>query len=578
MALISASPLPASVGEEIHAARPRAIWWNMNNSESRGTDVRRDRDRFVAFAFSAADAFVELDDQRRICYAAGAIKSLTGFDSDSLVGKNFHELIVPDDRAMMAAGYDMAVKQGRCGPLRLRLEAASGAPMRLEVRGTYLPINGGGLFLSLNRGVANQTAAASLTDKEGFADAAHEAVKAARRGDRPAVMTMLELDGLDKLLARLNDGDAADLMNDIAANIQARAIAGETAGRFSNDKFGVVHDRDVDIPELENAIGARALEADPEGAGISVQAASVDLGGAELSDFDDAKALLYTINKFSEKRSKFTIKDLQQGYGEMLSETRAKIVAFKNTVKTGDFDVFYQPVVDLNSRDVHHFEALVRLGGGGLEDSPFRFITFAEDAGVIGDFDLAMCARVMRFLEGIRKQERELSIAVNLSGRSLESPAFLGKLIQLLEHFSPPRSWLQFEITESSTIHDLEATNKFLKSLRELGHAVCLDDFGSGSAAFQYLNALDVDCVKIDGIYVQEAQTSAKGKAFIRSIANLCRDLGIDTVGEMVETEASADFLREVGVRFGQGYLFGKPTKDISGWRHSDRRRAVSAQ
>ncbi|MBT6913024.1 MAG: EAL domain-containing protein, partial [Rhodospirillaceae bacterium] len=107
---------------------------------------------------------------------------------------------------------------------------------------------------------------------------------------------------------------------------------------------------------------------------------------------------------------------------------------------------------------------------------------------------------------------------------------------------------------------------------------VCLDDFGSGSSAFQYLNALDVDCVKIDGIYVQEAQASAKGKAFIRSIATLCKDLGIDTVGEMVETDASADFLREVGVRYGQGYLFGKPTKDISGWRPSERVQTVSAQ
>ncbi|MBT3536084.1 MAG: EAL domain-containing protein [Rhodospirillaceae bacterium] len=550
----------------------------MSNNEIQSTEVRRDRDRFVAFAFSAADAFVELDDEQKIRYATGAIKTLINMDGGDLVGQNFLDLIVPDDRAMMAAGCEMAVKQGRCGPLRLRLLSGTGDPLRLELRGTYLPINGGGLFLSLNRGVANQGAVTDLMDKEGFADAAHEAIKAARRGDRPAVMTMLDLRGLDDLMARMDESDAADLMTDINANIQARAIAGETAGRFDNDKFGVVHDPDVDIPALEDAIGARALEADPEGEGIKVHSASIALDGDELSDFDDAKALLYTINKFSEERSKFTIKDLQQGYKLMLNETRAKIVTFKNVVASGEFDVYYQPVVELETRDVHHYEALVRLHSGGPEDSPFRFITFAEDAGVIAEFDLAMCARVMRFLESIKKQERELSVAVNLSGRSLESPAFLQKLIQLLGHFTPPRSWLQFEITESSTIHDLEATNAFLKSLRELGHAVCLDDFGSGSSAFQYLNALDVDCVKIDGIYVQEAQASAKGKAFIRSIATLCKDLGIDTVGEMVETDASADFLREVGVRYGQGYLFGKPTKDISGWRPSERVQTVSAQ
>ncbi|MDP6690368.1 MAG: EAL domain-containing protein, partial [Alphaproteobacteria bacterium] len=185
-----------------------------------------------------------------------------------------------------------------------------------------------------------------------------------------------------------------------------------------------------------------------------------------------------------------------------------------------------------------------------------------------------MCARVMRFLETVKKQDRELSVAVNVSGRSLENPAFLEKLIQLLGHFSPPRRWLQFEVTESSTIHDLETTGKFLNSLRKLGHMVCLDDFGSGSAAFQYLRALEVDCVKIDGIYVKEAQDSARGRAFLRTIATLCKDLEIDTVGEMVELEASADFLIDIGVRYGQGYLFGRPVKDISGWRPSERKQA----
>ncbi|MDP6876847.1 MAG: EAL domain-containing protein, partial [Alphaproteobacteria bacterium] len=515
----------------------------MSSSDKSGEsgEVRRDRDRFVAFAFSAADAFVELDSEQKIRYVTGAVNALTGKEGSGLNGKKFLDLIVPEERAMVSAGFDIAVKQGRCGPMHLRLLQDEGEPLFLELRGTYLPINGGGLFLSLNRGNAAIANNVELIDKEKFAEIAHEAIGSASSGERPAVLTMLDLEGLTALISRMDEDGAARLMSDINGYIQAQAIDGGTAAHIGNDMFGVVHDPGTDIVNLEEMITVRAKATDPDGTGVTVNTASVDLGGEELSDFDDAKALLYTINKFSEKRSKFTVKDLQQGYQTMLEEVRGKIVSFKKTVSAGEFEVYFQPIVELTSRDVDHYEALLRLPGAGAEDSPYPFISFAEDAGVIADFDLAMCARVMRFLESVNKQGRELSVAINVSGRSLETPAFLEKLIQLLGHFSPPRSWLQFEVTESSTIHDLETTGKFLNSLRKLGHAVCLDDFGSGSAAFQYLRALDVDCVKIDGVYVQEAQDSARGKAFLRTIATLCKDLEIDTVGEMVELEASAD-------------------------------------
>ena len=393
----------------------------MSKAETVGDDIRKDRDRFVAFAFSAADVFVELNGEQKVRYATGAIKSLTGMNEKTLVGRNFLDLILLEDRPMMMAGCDLAVKQGRCGPLRLRLKHKSGKPMRLELRGTYLPINGGGLYLSLNRGLANHAGGTKLLDQKGFADAAQVAIKAAGESDSPAVMTMLDLDGLNTVIGRMGESDVSALMADINAYIQARAIGGETAGHFGNDTYGVVHDPDMDIPELGQTIIDRVLLADPDGEGINVNTTSINLGDESLSDFDDAKALLYTINKFSEERGKFTIKDLQQGYKSMLAETRNKILSFKNTVATGAFQVHYQPVVELSSRNVDHYEALVRLEGGGAEDSPFEFLSFAENAGVIMDFDLAMCGRVMQLLEKIKEQKRELRIAVNISGRSLRA-------------------------------------------------------------------------------------------------------------------------------------------------------------
>ena len=255
----------------------------------------------------------------------------------------------------------------------------------------------------------------------------------------------------------------------------------------------------------------------------------------------------------------FTISELTEGYQQMLDDTRERIVVFKGTIARGDFEVAYQPIVDIRTRALHHHEALVRFPSAGPESSPYETITFAEQAGVIGDFDIAMCKMVIAKINAARKSGQIIRAAVNLSGKSLESPIFVQELLTLLRDCRPIRNHLMFEVTESSRIDDLESVNKVLRELRKLGHHVCLDDFGAGAAAFQYLRALEVDFVKIDGIYVREAFTTANGKIFLTSMATLCKELKIQTIGEFVETEEVARFLLQVGVAYGQGYLFGRP-------------------
>ena len=219
----------------------------------------------------------------------------------------------------------------------------------------------------------------------------------------------------------------------------------------------------------------------------------------------------------------------------------------------------FQPIVDIRTRALHHHEALARFPSEGADASPYAMITFAEEAGVIGDFDIAMCKKVIATINAGRKTGKVVHAAVNLSGKSLASPMFVQELLGILRECRPIRNHLMFEVTESSRIDDLESANNVLRELHKLGHHVCLDDFGAGAAAFQYLRALEVDFVKIDGIYVREALTTPNGKIFLTSMAALCKELKIQTIGEFVETEEVARFLSQVGVTYGQGYLFGRP-------------------
>tara|TARA_B100002003_G_C13760738_1_gene378025 strand:- start:191 stop:586 length:396 start_codon:yes stop_codon:yes gene_type:complete len=118
-----------------------------------------------------------------------------------------------------------------------------------------------------------------------------------------------------------------------------------------------------------------------------------------------------------------------------------------------------------------------------------------------------------------------------------------------------------FEITESSHIKDLETVNKFVLDLKKDGYQVALDDFGAGSASFEYLQQLHVDHLKIDGKYIKKILSSQRDLALVKNLTQLAKDLGIKVVAEFVEDEKQLEVLRELNVDYGQGYLFGKPTQ-----------------
>ena len=257
-----------------------------------------------------------------------------------------------------------------------------------------------------------------------------------------------------------------------------------------------------------------------------------------MTEADTAKALVYTINRFcDETAGDFTVRDLSESFTTLASETVERRNKFVEMIHQGAFDVAFQPICDMQSGRPHHFEALVRFDHENFEASPFEFITFAEEVGIICDFDLAMCRKVLEWLNDTNGQGYRYMTAVNISGRSLSTPKFVRNLIDLLGEYPDAREHILFEITESAKLTDLEEANQIIQALRNAGHIVCLDDFGAGVSAFQYLSALHVDVVKIDGAYVVDALTNKRNRALLKAMASMCRDLDIKTVAEMIEDE-----------------------------------------
>jgi len=170
-----------------------------------------------------------------------------------------------------------------------------------------------------------------------------------------------------------------------------------------------------------------------------------------------------------------------------------------------------------------------------------------------------VCRQVIAMLSARKKPT--IPLAINLSARSMESQAFGQALMALLRKFRRQRGQLMFELTESAAITNPEPVAALIKTLRRASCKVCLDDFGSGAAAFHYLRAFTFDYVKIDGIYVRS--TSKRDHGILKGMTTLCQELGVISVAEMVETEIQAERLRRLGVDLGQGYLFGRPSSEI---------------
>ncbi len=534
--------------------------------------LKTDRDRFVAFAFASADILLELDPGGKILYADGATSGLLGRNIDELTGYDFYTIVYGDDTEKARNALDELSSKQRLDNIELRLASKHNDAMPFALSGFRLSNLKNHTYLSLSILKGDVSADqlfkrdydSGLLKKNSFIETANEKIHEAHASGETLNMTLLDLPELKQLLDTLSPEAAEQLLAEISQYLRDTSVGGDTAGIIGEDSFTFVHDEKTDPAEVINSIIDITKKVDPKGKGLDVRTETITADPGRLSSVDSANALLYTLNNFAEKKGEnFTIESLADSYEGMLENTVEKIAHFKNTVDEEAFQLAFQPIVDLKNGIIHHFETLVRVNDNSVFKNPFEFISFGEQAGVIGDFDLLMCQKTFDVLADASVKGNKPTISVNLSGKSLSSTLFKDALLEMLNNHEKVRKQVIFEITESARIPDLSSANAFVQELRQAGNLCCLDDFGTGESSFEYLRNLQVDFIKIDGSYVRESLQTQRGRHMLKAMAGLCRDLNVVTIGEMVEDEKSAAFLWEAGVKFGQGYLFGKPTVDV---------------
>ncbi len=544
----------------------------------RANRLKAERDRFVALAFCWADLLFELDRERRIVFAGGATLPLLGERHDHLVGQAFQSLVAPGDRGRALELLGIAERQGRIDDESLCLSGRLGDTPPMALAGYRLDDLDAHFFLALHAGkdggqllgfrTSSRDVETGLLSAEAFAEAATESLSRLREAGEDARLSLITLPGFTDLRMRLDTGGDQALLAAVGAQFRAQAVDGETVARIDEDRFGFVHQGALDDDAFRRQLRDTAGDVDPSGGGMAAETVTFDMSDPGVSEADLANCLLFLINRFRDtKGAEFTIKSLSRNLPALVDETMQSVDVLRRVITQSAFELAFQPIVEVMTGKIHHYEALTRFHGGGENESPYRQIAFAEETGLIIDFDLAVARRVVEWLAQWPRNTTRCRVALNMSGVSIANDRYVESLHLLLQENQWVSDKLLFEITESSRMADLRSANRVIQGLRKRGHQVCLDDFGAGAASFQYLSALDVDVVKIDGGAIRNAQRSHRGRAFLTALTALCHSLAINTIAEMVDTEARLLFVQKCGVDFVQGWLFGKPSTKIGDFK-----------
>ena len=246
-----------------------------------------------------------------------------------------------------------------------------------------------------------------------------------------------------------------------------------------------------------------------------------------------------------------------------VSETWPRRADLRKALDRHEFVLHYQPEIELASRRIVGLEALIRWQHPerGLIP-PMDFIPAAEETGLIlpiGDWGLAEVCRQIRQWNNENDTHRSLRVCVNLSARQFTREGLADHVEALLRRLSVSSSQLGLEMTESSLISDAGTAMEVLGSLRRLGVSLLMDDFGTGYSSLHYLHTFPFDVLKIDQSFVDRMTEGEQPLQIVRTIVELARVLGMDVLAEGIETVEQDALLRQLGCRFGQGFLFSRP-------------------
>src|SRR5450755_2150161 len=377
-----------------------------------------------------------------------------------------------------------------------------------------------------------------------------------------AAVLILDLDRFKAINDSLGASVGDALLGVVAERIRSAIGHADVAARFGGDEFGIVQ---IGRPQPQSAAALAKRLVDLLGRSYIVEGHLLNVGasvGIALTPADGRntdqilKNADLALNR-AKQRGQDSYRFFETAMDEQMQAHRGLELDFRRALALREFAIVYQPQLNLGSKRITGFEALLRWHNPkrGLV-SPADFIPLAEEIGLIvpiGEWVIrTACSEAAGW-------PQPLSVAVNVSAVQFGSPNLVSTVLSALAESGLDPRRLELEITESVLVGDHRAALDVLLKVRELGVRVSMDDFGTGYSSLSYLRSFPFDKIKIDQSFVRDLAERPDSIAIIRAVTGLGQSYGITTTAEGVETQEQLDQMRAEGCSEVQGYFYSKP-------------------
>lgn len=522
------------------------------------------------------------DEERRVIYWNDASTALYGYSSMEAIGRKLEHLIIPPElEDQVIEAHHCWLEQGKSIPAA-EIELLHKSGDRIPVFSSHVMLQSGPdqrEMYCIDISLAEQKRAhqelahmahfdplTQLPNRRTFYDRLGLQMKKSSRARQKVAVMLMDLDHFKEVNDSLGH-DHGDLLLKQAANrLQSCIRDTDTVARLGGDEFMIILGELDDFTVVERvAEQILALMSEPfnlnqnqayVSASIGITFYPDDAGSIDIL-LKNADQAMYAAKSGGRNSFHYFTREMEG----QAQRRRLLVNDLRNAMSQQQFELYYQPIIDLSSGELHKAEALIRWNHPvqGMVP-PMDFIPVAEDTGMIVEIGNWVFSEAVQQVARWQQQGADIQVSINTSPVQFRSDdCDQGDWFAQLAALNLEGSSLTVEITEGLLMEAGKTVSDKLLGFRDAGVEVSLDDFGTGYSSLSYLKQFDIDYLKIDQSFVRNLQPDSDDHALCEAIIVMAHKLGIKVIAEGVETEQQRDLLIAAGCDYGQGYLFSKP-------------------
>ena len=543
--------------------------------------------RFRDVADNFADWLWEIDRRLKLTFTSSSKRGM----EEVVVGKHFTECFLPEEANHIEDDFERLLEHPQAFRDReywsfdaygLRIcWQVSGVPV-FDARGHVTGFRGVARDVSTEKSsvdqlyyLANNDPLTGLSNRTRFTEELDRVVRKRMRDNRHGALLLFDIDRFRYLNETHGQQVGDRILVHVAQMLKSSLRANDMVGRVAGDDFAIaLHDTNqkdaVQRAEaLLNEIKFNTLRIDGKDYHLSAT-----VGVVMFPRYGDTADELLACSAVGVQDAR------SKGPGNICVYDPQKLSQHDVTRRNQQLDfvtkclrepehrliLHYQPIVSLGDKGdrKERYEVLVRL----IDDdqrfvSPVKFIEVAEEYGLVSQIDRIVARRALDGLQQWQKQGRDISLSVNISGRTFADEKAMADIKKEIEGATFKPGTFVIEITETAALKDMDQMRRLIGEFKELGVLFALDDCGVGYSSLNYIRELDLDYIKIDGSFIRDLHRSADDDAFVQAISDVAKRMNIRTVAEMVEEVETVEMLRKMGIDFAQGYLFAMPAPGL---------------